>query len=719
MKSKKLISLYLLLVALVFIFQDIAAQGVKKEMNVGYLRWRVVDSADEGEGALGWGAGEQAFFDGYEWSMYSSKAVMLGCKDWVDSSGVSHAVKVSGHGQWETEDKHVMMPVHDSEGWTIKRQYRTTPPSIEVDGLHLEDPFPFNTSDGVGAAGMPGTTDGKITSYINTDMGMSIRQKALGFSQHNHDRYLITEYTFINTGNTDLDDNIELNQTIKGFYFLKQLRTREDPAKPWVSSYGQKTGEDDIYVVYGYPSRGEGSDYDDLGSPMLDNGGFLEFTQFTGEALLFASHGPAAFSSNAIGVSQPHATMTADVDFTSFTYHTWNMTSFQKTQLYQVMEEGLKNVDGIFWPEMSAEKFGKHGERLDERGFAFPSEMEGYGYSASIAYSVGPYDVPFGDSIKVVVAEVYGTISPEKSFEVGSKLLNNQSITPPAGTYLPKTYSDHPELYGADAKAEDVNKNKDLWVMSGRDSLLNVARAAQWAYNNNYNVPQAPPPPSISVLSTSTGIKVNWGTESETAGDLQGYRVYRAVGDWYPNVPDGETGLIGAWEKIADVGSTVNEYLDASPQRGIAQYYAVTAYDDGSSNGNDWNGPAGKLESNFIQNVTTKAAYKLKPGAANLDSVVIVPNPFNLAATQLQYPGEPNKILFLNVPSVCTIRIFTESGDLIKVIEHNGSGDASWGDIEAEHSATETGQIVVSGLYIAQIETPDGNSAIRKFVIVR
>jgi hypothetical protein len=97
-----------------------------------------------------------------------------------------------------------------------------------------------------------------------------------------------------------------------------------------------------------------------------------------------------------------------------------------------------------------------------------------------------------------------------------------------------------------------------------------------------------------------------------------------------------------------------------------------------------------------------------------MDSIRVVPNPYNARAAKLQYLGEPDKIMFLNVPGECTIKIYTERGDLIKTIEHlNGSGDESW------NSNTDYGQVVVSGLYIAVFETPDGRRAIRKFVIIR
>jgi hypothetical protein len=76
--------------------------------------------------------------------------------------------------------------------------------------------------------------------------------------------------------------------------------------------------------------------------------------------------------------------------------------------------------------------------------------------------------------------------------------------------------------------------------------------------------------------------------------------------------------------------------------------------------------------------------------------------------------------MFMNLPPVCTIKIYTESGDLIKVLNHtNGSGDESWGVLSQEWSATSSGQIIASGVYIAHIETPEGQAKSVKFFIVR
>ena len=70
---------------------------------------------------------------------------------------------------------------------------------------------------------------------------------------------------------------------------------------------------------------------------------------------------------------------------------------------------------------------------------------------------MGPYDIPFGDSVKVVIAQVYGNISPEKAFEVGQAWLNDDAHfgnDDLSTNHLPPQYLAHPELYEADDKSE-------------------------------------------------------------------------------------------------------------------------------------------------------------------------------------------------------------------------------------------------------------------------
>ena len=109
-----------------------------------------------------------------------------------------------------------------------------------------------------------------------------------------------------------------------------------------------------------------------------------------------------------------------------------------------------------------------------------------------------------------------------------------------------------------------------------------------------------------------------------------------------------------------------------------------------------------------------------------MDSIRIVPNPYSISAYMdakdpysLRFPGEKDKIAFLNIPGYCTIKIYTELGELINTIEHNdGSGDAYW------NSITSSNQVIVSGVYIVVFENKTsgelyGARKMQKLLIVR
>ena len=103
-------------------------------------------------------------------------------------------------------------------------------------------------------------------------------------------------------------------------------------------------------------------------------------------------------------------------------------------------------------------------------------------------------------------------------------------------------------------------------------------------------------------------------------------------------------------------------------------------------------------------------------GGAGLDLVRVVPNPYDIRGRFLQF-GDQNqldRLAFYGLPPVCKLKVFTERGDLIYEIDHtDGSGDELW------DSTTSSGQIIVSGIYILYVETPDGRSVFRKFVVIR
>ena len=54
-------------------------------------------------------------------------------------------------------------------------------------------------------------------------------------------------------------------------------------------------------------------------------------------------------------------------------------------------------------------------------------------------------------------------------------------------------------------------------------------KSAQWAYEDNWSVPEPPPMPNIKVEpSTNVKVLIKWDDIAETAADFAGYKVYDA-----------------------------------------------------------------------------------------------------------------------------------------------------------------------------------------------
>jgi hypothetical protein len=66
-------------------------------------------------------------------------------------------------------------------------------------------------------------------------------------------------------------------------------------------------------------------------------------------------------------------------------------------------------------------------------------------------------------------------------------------------------------------------------------------KAGQWAYENNWEVPEPPPTPDMSVAPTPSGsINVKWDNRAESAADFAGYKIYRSTP--FPNVDSQQLG---------------------------------------------------------------------------------------------------------------------------------------------------------------------------------
>jgi hypothetical protein len=114
------------------------------------------------------------------------------------------------------------------------------------------------------------------------------------------------------------------------------------------------------------------------------------------------------------------------------------------------------------------------------------------------------------------------------------------------------------------------------------------------------------------------------------------------------------------------------------------------------------------------------------PGVARADTtftldVKVVPNPY-IVFNGWEQNSEQRVVKFTHLPNECTIRIYTTSGDLVKVIHHSDTdteegaqplelgGTATWDFTNESPGAGvgSSGQLIASGVYVWHVESPVG-----------
>ena len=119
----------------------------------------------------------------------------------------------------------------------------------------------------------------------------------------------------------------------------------------------------------------------------------------------------------------------------------------------------------------------------------------------------------------------------------------------------------------------------------------------------------------------------------------------------------------------------------------------------------------------------TSTASKIDRAEAKdlLNQIAVVPNPYVVTASwepkHIYQSGRgPRKIDFINLPSKCTIKIFTLSGYLVDTIEHstfNENGSESWDMLSKD------GLEISYGVYLYHVEAEDIGETTGKFAVIK
>lgn len=372
-----------------------------------------------------------------------------------------------------------------------------------------------------------------------------------------------------------------------------------------------------------------------------------------------------------------------------------------------------------------------HGLNSDEIGTPdFTNYAAGtYTSNQALMHSVfGPYKLAPGQKIHIVYASGVAGIDEETAKNVGAKWLNNTLTDPTQGANdkdWNATTGLFPAQFAHPAEARPIDKIKNRWMSLGIDSVFLAAYRAQYNFKTGYKIPLAPPPPSsMSIIAYSDRIELKWtDPNAESLTNFAGYKIMRRISRsdtvFYQQVYDSDKNDKAANHLFADngirSGASYSYYIQSK---------ALISPTDLNADPTT----RGKIIYSsrlFVQDNSGGAPSVVPPISPqdDLSKIRVVPNPYNIAdpivSNSAVYGSESEGrlIFFVNLPSECTIKIFTENGDLIKTIQHasfaSPSGSEKWSLM------TESQQVISSGVYVAVFQKPTGEVSYQKFVVVR
>ena len=679
------------------LFLVVLAATVAPALGQTETRWMAVGSLNHWFAATGHEIEEGRVTvqqDGLQWPAYFKyQDVEAASGLWI---GIQQSWKDAGGSTWPNKVVHVGPRVNgNNEFFPMKFETvsRFAPPSVFVDGApSVGKPLNNTRIDPTLKC------DRMINNVVNTAIGVTMTRKILAWCNTYHDNYFIYEYTFTNTGQIDGTTNApQAGQTITGMRVFIQSR--------YACTYdgSQRIGNNTSWGINTMnDARGDGvkvdppgqqfrcrfawqgklpgfTEYDNIGAPMFtpalpandpaDTTGRLAAAQFVGAVTL---HVDKSATDTTDDPTQPSTTMYYGSD--------------DKHSSTNSLLDGPNSAVEYGWMA-SGHMAPRHADKVQPNGaFDVPTGDPSQGNDGvttsggqSSADGYGPFTLAPGQSVRIVYAEGVSGLSREHCISVGRAYKKG--------------------LITAQAKNDSV--------LTGRDSLFQTFARATANYNSGYNIPQPPlPPKTLNVTSAGDKVLLSWDTYGADP-NLRGFSIYRSVGR-----------SDGLYSLVATVGPGVTSFSDTAVVRGYANFYYVVSV--GPLNAD----PTGKtpvgvaLTSNRILSQSYDAAYLRRQAGTSMSQIRIVPNPYSIASdvTRLRFTqNEADKIAFYNIPGYCTIKIYTEVGELIKeIIHNNGSGDEYW------YSNTSSGQVIVSGVYIVVFENSQtGERTIKKLAVIR
>ncbi|MBN1780569.1 hypothetical protein JW948_05535 [bacterium] len=622
----------------------------------------------------------------------------------------------------------VTVPMTNYTRWPLPLNYTLQSGDTEVENKQVED---WGNPD---ASKMIGTSDQVIEVTTLNEMGVEIHRKIFAWSQQNHDNYIVVDVTLTNKSGKTLTD-FYFNQHQADYYMVKaQGRhpsisdiTAQDAGRyTWQHYYGARPG-DSLRVFYMYHADNPELAGDQMGLPVYNQDGRLFEKDLHFYTILHASEQP--YTNEAGDVDdwlQPRITDVYSRPLVGLT-EVYAKTNADRPKLYDYLSgysATINPMEGTFEGTF-------HQKPNDEFGSeSWDSELPGLGRASTFhaRYATfGPYQFGDGEKLHFVYASGYAGLSLEKAKEIGEKWLAGTLEEPPD---LPDASTGYYPGNFAFPTADENNNRKNRWLSTGIDSVMASVSRIKWNYEHDWQVPMAPEPPHMWIQGTGEGTEIRWAApEAEAMDGFYGYRIMRrnSIQDtvFYEEVQRFTADMLAA-EQV-EIGETTFEnghvFIDTDVLWGGSYYYYVQSGVQVDANDpNAYPGTGGDiLWSGRVYSTSRLEVSPERPVGSELDDIRIVPNPYYISDDKLppyvQSANDPRHIMFFNLPPACIIKLFTESGDLIKTIRHeplSKSGYYEW------NMLTDNQQAISSGIYIAVFEALNGGGvAYQKFIVVR
>ncbi|HUF09479.1 MAG TPA: hypothetical protein VMO47_09175 [Rhodothermales bacterium] len=701
-----------------------------------------------------------------------AEAFWVGVKDWTDPSGVRYEYMTSKIGPRDPGADYAF-PVENK----LISKWEDT--DVTVDGIASFNRIAVVSEVD---PSLPADRVYEATSNMHVGVTAKIRAYAFSNAFHDEYHILDLTFTNTGNTDDDPDIELP-NQTLNDAFFYYIHRWNGDTQQAArVGDNGQVWGKYNMLDVVGdghaeYPVdftaqyNWKGFEpgftrWNNLGAPLLeqccaaaqgDSVGRLAGGHMDGDMVIYAPNSVDDPTYNPL--VQPHTLGFMDMDE--------KLTALGAAEREYYEDGILTRERQTRTPGVSPSRSWPHyADRIEPTGaFWAPKNDPSFGRQGgfSATQGFGPYNMKFGESVRIIKVHAVAGLDFDAQLYVGRRYklsgADNELIIEydanGDGVIQRGEYRFH-DVY--DLGIEALTKNQ--WAMSARDSLFKVFFTAREVVKamggtgnppgqlTQYPIPQPPQAPrTFSVRGLPDRIALEW--EPLDGGPARtGWEVYRTTrfSYWSPawdNVrqPPGGQSLLEALEdpslrlrrtedelpytcvagnrpgcEQAALAANATSFEDTGVVRGVDYYYYLAALgapqpvDPTGMNGTPGGVP---LRSSRYYTQTYSAANLKRPPSA-IEAARVVPNPVNLGSDQSLRFTKEDEVAFFNIPGECTIKIYTEVGELIQTIEHSdGSGDEKW------NLTTASRQLLVSGIYIAVIETPEGERVFRKFTVIR